>query len=572
LPSLPLIRPAEFTGDAARQAALWSVRKGLIPSVGAMRRRGTSFIIEDVVFPVERLAQGVGELQALFASYGYDDAIVFGHARDGNLHFVLTQAFDDPRDVARYDAFMRELAALVAGKHGGALKAEHGTGRNMAPFVAAEWGEAAYEIHRALKRLLDPRGLLNPGVVISDDPAAHVRHLKALPNVEAEVDACIECGFCERLCPSRDLTLTPRQRIVVRREMARLAGSEPDSPLLRELESDYDYDGLATCAADGLCATGCPVAIDTGLLVKRLRGNARSGAAGLAAEILAQRFAVVERTARLALRLARRFGPADLPRAARALPRTDRTADAAVYFPCCMTRVLGAPPARPDETSLASVVVEVARRAGTRLWIPEDVAGHCCGMPFGSKGFAAASRSAVRRTVDALWRWSDGGSRPIVVDSSPCSFTLRHARPELTAAGARRFDALSIADGIEFAHDVLLPRLRLVRAPGAVALHPVCSAVKMDLGPKLQRIAEACANDATVPIAAGCCGFAGDRGFTLPALTAAALAEEAAEIGRRDYIGFFSSSRSCEIGLTRATGKPYRSFWRLVAEASRGGC
>ncbi len=588
LPSLPLIRLAEFTEDAARQAALWRVRKGLIPSVGAVRRRGSSFIIEDVVFPVERLHQGVAELQALFAAYRYDDAIVFGHAKDGNLHFVLTQAFDDPRDVERYDGFMRALAALVAGRHGGALKAEHGTGRNMAPFVEAEWGAAAYAIHRALKRLVDPRGLLNPGVVVSDDPAAHVTHLKALPEVEAEVDACIECGFCERLCPSRDLTLTPRQRIVVRREMARLASHEPDSRQLRELEADYAYEGLDTCAADGLCATGCPVSIDTGKLVKRLRARAHSAVAQQAAQLVAERFALAERAARLALRLARGLNRAfgarlarsggrarlllELPRAARELPSTARSADAAVYFPCCLTRVLGAPADRPGEAPLASVVLEVARRAGVALWIPDDVAGHCCGMPFGSKGLAAAGAAAAGRTVDALWRWSGGGSRPIVVDASPCSFTLRHARPDLAPRRAERFDALRIADGVEFAHDVLLPRLSLVRAPGAVALHPVCSALKLDLGPKLERLAAACAERAEVPIAAGCCGFAGDRGFSVPELTAAALREEATEIGVRAYTAFVSSSRTCEIGLTRATGRPYRSFWYLLEEASRGGC
>ncbi len=215
LPSLPLLHPPDFTTDADRQAALWKVRKGLIPSVGAMRRRGTSFILEDVVFPIPHLAEGVSDLQELFERFGYDDAIVFGHAKDGNLHFVLIQAFDDPGDVERYDRFMHALAEVVVGRYDGALKAEHGTGRNMAPFVGSEWGPEAYALMQELKRLVDPDGLLNPGVILNDDPRAHVRHLKDLPTVEDEVDQCIECGFCERMCPSRELTLTPRQRIVV---------------------------------------------------------------------------------------------------------------------------------------------------------------------------------------------------------------------------------------------------------------------------------------------------------------------------------------------------------------------
>jgi D-lactate dehydrogenase len=278
------------------------VRKGLIPSVGAMRRRGTSFIIEDVVFPVESLADGVSELQALFAEHGYHDAIAFGHAKDGNLHFVLTQAFQDPSDVERYDLFMRALATLVAGRHGGALKAEHGTGRNMAPFVEAEWGRDGYEVMREIKRLVDPDGLLNPGVILNDDPRAHLNDLKSLPTVEPEIDPCIECGFCERMCPSRDLTLTPRQRIVVRREISRLREVDPSSRRLAELEADYRYSAVETCATDGMCATACPVDIDTGTLVKRLRRESHSETAHEIAATLVDRFALVERCGRAALR------------------------------------------------------------------------------------------------------------------------------------------------------------------------------------------------------------------------------------------------------------------------------
>jgi D-lactate dehydrogenase len=291
LPSLPLLHEPDFTRDADRQAALWRVRKGLIPSVGAMRRRGTSFILEDVVFPIPRLSDGVTDLQSLFAEFGYDDAIVFGHAKDGNLHFVLIQAFDDPADVERYDRFMRALSDVVVSRYDGALKAEHGTGRNMAPFVTSEWGDEAYAIMRDLKRLVDPDGLLNPGVILNDDPRAHVTHLKGLSTVEEEVDQCIECGFCERMCPSRDLTLTPRQRIVVRREMARLRAEEPGAAALRELEADYGYDSLDTCAADGMCALACPVGIDTGSLVKRLRSESHGRVAEECAARLAERIA-----------------------------------------------------------------------------------------------------------------------------------------------------------------------------------------------------------------------------------------------------------------------------------------
>jgi len=595
LPALPLAAPTDFTRDPDRQAALWRVRKGLIPSVGAMRARGTAFIIEDVVFPLATLAQGVGELQELLAEYGYRDAIVFGHAKDGNLHFVLTQTFARAEDIARYDGFMHALADLVAGRHGGALKAEHGTGRNMAPFVAAEWGGAALEIMHELKRLVDPDGLLNPGVILNDAADAHLTHLKDLPTIEGEVDQCIECGFCERMCPSRDLTLTPRQRIVVRREMARLRERDPGDPRLRELEQDYDYSGLDTCAADGLCALACPVGIDTGRLVKRLRHEAHSALRQEVAAQLARRFEWVERAARLALRTGHatravigdgntsrlvdaaravlgrglpRWDPA-LPHAARgALPATCRSNAAAVYFPSCVSRILGSPPGGNARRPLTRVIPRVAERAGHPVWIPESVGGCCCGMAFESKGYRRAFVVALERTIDVLWEASNAGALPIVVDSSPCAYTLKQGDPDLSPRSRERHARLRVLDGIEFAEDQLLPDLPRRRSIDRVLLHPVCSVRKMNLVGAFEAVARACASTVEIPLSAGCCGFAGDRGFRFPELSEAALRRQVDEAGGAEYGGYYSSSRTCEIGLERAMGKPFRSFWYLLDETT----
>ncbi len=267
-----LCAPAAFTSDAAAQARYWKVRKGLFPSVGAIRARGTAVVIEDVTFPVAGLADGVRKLRACFARHGYDDAVIFGHARDGNLHFTLTPDFSRAEEVARYDRFMRDLVDCVLGA-GGHLKAEHGTGRNMAPFVERQWGADAVRLMRRIKALLDPQGLLNPGVLLSDDPQAHLRHLKTLPAVDALVDQCIECGFCEPLCPSRDLTYSPRQRIAALRAIARggAAGTA--------VRAGWQERGLDSCAADGMCATACPVHIDTGALVRAERAAGRGALA-----------------------------------------------------------------------------------------------------------------------------------------------------------------------------------------------------------------------------------------------------------------------------------------------------
>jgi D-lactate dehydrogenase len=584
LPSLPLCSEPIFTRDPRSRAALWSIRKGLIASVGARRKRGTSMIIEDVAFPLEVLADGVRDLQALCAEHHYDDAIVFGHAKDGNLHFVLNQAFGTGRDVDRFDTFLHQLAQMVAVRYGGALKAEHSTGRNMAPFLETEWGADAVAVMRALKDLVDPDHLLNPGVILNDDPRAHITDLKALETVEEEVDPCIECGFCERLCPSRDLTLTPRQRIVVRREMARLRREDSRSPSLRELEGDYRYEALHTCAVDGLCATGCPVDIDTGALVKRLREESHPGWRHGVAMAAARHFSVTERVVRAALRAGRvlqkvvgrraasyltgPLGSGDLPRAAVRRPRADRPDDpAAIYFPCCVSRVLA--PA-DGERPLAEVITEVCAVAGAPVEIPAGVGDFCCGMPFGSKGYRRASMKSVSRLVAALLEWTDGGRLPVMMDTSPCAYTLKTCGPDLPADLRGPYEQLRILDGIQFALEFVVPNLTARHpASGGVVLHPVCSVVKMDLVDAMVAVVEPFAEDVVVPDAAGCCGFAGDRGFLLPELTRAATRLEADELEGRSFDGCYSSSRTCEIGMTRATSRPYRSFWYLLDEATR---
>ena len=291
---LPLLVPAGFSRDAQLQEQYWRIREGLFPTVGGVRQSGTTVIIEDVCFPIERLADAAVDLQQLFRKHRYDNAIIFGHAKDGNLHFVITQSFNDQAAIDQYAAFIEDMVALVVNRHGGALKAEHGTGRNMAPFVETEWGPEAAAIMRRLKALADPEGLLNPGVIIAADSRAHLRDLKSLPSIEPEADMCIECGYCEPVCPSRELTLTPRQRIVVRREMVRQEASAEPSPTLQSLSRDFRYSGLETCAGDGMCQTRCPVSIDTGALTKRLRARRHSPVSRWIARTAARHAGAVE--------------------------------------------------------------------------------------------------------------------------------------------------------------------------------------------------------------------------------------------------------------------------------------
>ena len=593
---LALLEPAGFTHDPLEQALLWKVRQGTFPSVGAARRSGTTVLIEDVAFPVERLADAAVDLTRLFARHGYPEAILFGHAKDGNLHFVITQSFNEKAEVDRYARLIDDVVALVVGKYDGALKAEHGTGRNMAPFVETEWGPEALDVMRRLKGLCDPDGILNPGVILNPDPSCHLKDVKPMPSVEEEVDKCIECGYCEPRCPSRELTVTPRQRIVLRREMTRLEQEGGSAPLLAALEAEFPYAVVDTCAVDGLCATACPVSIDTGQLTKRLRKASHPAWAREAALVVARRFAAVEPFLRAGLRAGHAVqallgaGPmtavtraarallrqpfpqwsAEMPRAAKAgRPATRREGAAAVYFPACISRTMGALPGERSETSLAEAFVAVAARAGAPVWVPDDVEGTCCGVPFSSKGYAEAHAFAAGRAIERFWAWSDGGRLPIVVDTSPCTHGLRTCRPVLSPEDRERFDRLTILDGVEFAHDTLLPRLAARRRAGPAALHPVCSLTKMGLGAKLEGIARFCSDDVTVPFSAGCCAFAGDRGFLHPELTASATRQEALEVKAKGCVEHVSSSRTCEIGMTRATGEVYRSYLFLLEEVTR---
>jgi len=567
LERLPRRSESVFTRDGATQATLWRVRKGIIPTIGAMRRRGSSCIIEDVVFPPERLAQGVAELQQLCRAHGYDDVAIFGHAKDGNLHFVLTQSFDEQREIDRYDRFMRALAQLVAVRHGGSLKAEHGTGRNMAPFLATEWGVSATQIMWEVKRLIDPDRLLNPGVMLNDDPRAHIRHLKRIPRVDETIDACIECGFCERVCPSRDLTLTPRQRIVVRRAMAQLE-REGDERAHAALEQAFEYDGIDSCATDGLCSLACPVGIDTGALIKKLRRRRRPALQRELARIAAGQIATVESLTRGALLLhgwLRRAGVDRarlLPAAATALHDGSDT-PSALLFVSCVTRVCSPDNSQP---SLPERICSAAARFGRPLRVVGS--GHCCGLAFSSKGLDEAATVSAEASVRHLHLKSDGGRLPVIVEASPCSQALKHCRPTLGRSVRDQFDRLRILDSVEFADELALGRPPLPSRLGSVVLHPTCSLHRMGLEQAMRRVAHACARNVIVPSSAGCCGFAGDRGFLVPELTAAATRQEAAELADDEHDGYYSSSRTCEFGLARATGRPYRHIWELIDEAS----
>jgi D-lactate dehydrogenase len=444
----------------------------------------------------------------------------------------------------------------------------------MAPYVEREWGEKATELMWRVKRLADPDGVLAPGVVLNRDPDAHLRNLKTMPEVEEEsASTCVECGFCEPACPSRHLTTTPRQRIVLRREIAR---QREGSPLRLALEEEYSYDGLETCAADGSCRLACPLGIDTGKLVKELREERHSPRAEALALRGAKSWGSVEKASRAAIRvggpLARRSKRgAGLPHPAPAgMPGTKRDGAAAVYVPSCTNRIFGRAKGEPGPASLAEALVAVSARAELPIWIPAEVAGSCCGLPWSSKGFSEAHRHKANEMVERLWRWSGEGELPVVIDAASCTHAVAEpGEGVLSEENAERLAALTILDSVAWAHDHLLPRLEISRKVGSATVHPTCATRQMGLAPRLRSLANALAEDVHVAPSATCCGFAGDRGFTHPELTAAATAPQARELAGREFDAHLSSNRTCEIGLTRATGAPYESIVFLLEQLSR---
>ena len=586
--TLPLAAAPRMSVDPAVRSSLWHTRKGLYTAVAGARPSGTTALLEDIAVPVSELAPVCEALTQMFERHGYEDSVIFGHAKDGNIHFLLNERFDDPVLLARYELFTAELVDLVL-EHGGTLKAEHGTGRMMAPFVSRQYGEELYEVMWEVKTLCDPTGMLNPGVLLSDDPRSYLTDLKQVPTIEKEVDRCVECGYCEPACPSKNLTLTPRQRIVLRREM-QVAEQAGDLALLAELHEDYEYDGVETCAVDGMCKTACPVDINTGDLVRRLRQEARNGLEKMAWNSLSTGWGLVSRVGGVAMSLARSMPSAlpiaatkvgrallgrdtvplyggDLPGGGSARPKAVPTTSESelVFFSACITTMFG--PAK-ESHGVSRAFLELCARADVRWSVPEDLSSMCCGTPWKSKGYSSGYERMSSRVLPALLVASDGGRIPIVCDAASCTEGLETMK-RLAVEAVGDYAALRFVDAIEFVHDRVLPKLTVSSPVSSLTVHTTCSTAQLGIDDAMVNIARRVADEVHLPIDSGCCAFAGDRGLLHPELTASATKAEATEVMAREYAAYASANRTCEIGMSRATGQSYRQLLEVLEEATR---
>ena len=618
--------PAEFTEDPTVYGKYWAIRSGIFPSVGGTRPVGTSCLIEDVAFPIESLPEATVKLQKLIADHGYDDACIYGHAFEGNYHFILNQSFADEHEVARYAEMMRDVAKLVVEEYDGSLKAEHGTGRNMAPFVKYEWGEKAYEVMKELKAIFDPDGLLNQGVIFNDDPDCFIKCLKPLPVLDYDFDSvpdgghylmdpslstaketieqvkrankCIECGFCEVNCMSCGLTLSSRMRIAVQREIRHLTATGSDPKRLATLRKQYKYYGDQTCATDGLCSTSCPMKINTGELTHLIRqmdmNNSKMGYK--VGEFAANHMAGIKSGLRVVLDVAhlghvtlgpklmsnvcRGMNKMGLPLWTTAMPKKKRQPKPSdltqfiieksipkheaqhsplkvVYFPSCINQTMGLSKKSPAKKPLVDEICELIHKAGYEVIFPEGMKKMCCGQIWESKGMLDIADRKSAELEAALWKASEEGKYPVLCAQSPCLHRMKKVMHKM-----------KLYEPAEFIMKFLVPRLDFHPIDRHIALHLTCSTREMGVADDLIALAKMCSTNVFLPEGVGCCGFAGDRGFTFPELNRYGLRKLRPQIEANHIEVGYSNSRTCEIGLETNTGIPYMSIVYLVNECT----
>ena len=574
---------AAFVSDPAEAAKYWAIRAGIFPTVGGMRKEGTTCLIEDIAFHIEDLSQATADLSALLQRHGYKDSCIYGHALEGNFHFIINQSFETAEDIARYDAMIRDVVQLVVDKYDGSLKAEHGTGRNMAAFVEREWGPEAYSVMKRIKAAFDPEGILNPGVIFNDDPACYLKNFKALPvltplhedarEAYKSINKCIECGFCEVNCVSCGFTLSSRTRIVVRREISRRkAAGEP----WESLEKAYRFQGEQTCAADGLCSTSCPMGINVADLTHQLRREHISKTEKGLWSWAADHFRGTKNALRFTLGtahaahtvlgdtimsgLGKGLHGLGLPLWTTATPkayrvRKTRTAESekkVVYFPSCLNQMMGTAP-KDIERPLVEETVALLAKAGWSVVFPQNMDSLCCGEIWESKGDPETAERKLRELELALLDASRNGLYPVLCDQSPCLHRMR-----------KYFKTLKPYEPAEFIWTFLKDDLVFHPTAEPVSVHVTCSTRLMGLSDTIVQLAKLCSSNVVVPEGTGCCAFAGDKGMTTPELNAYALRKLRPQLLEKGVQEGFSNSRTCEIGLSLHGGVPYRSIVYLV--------
>ena len=569
LKDIPTAIPSLYSQDPKEYDSWWAIRKGILPIVGGQRRKGTTVITEDVCFQIEDFTKGIEMLTELFYKYDFvDGGVIFGHALSGNVHFNITPDFSDPKDTKNFGDLVKEMSERVSG-FGGSLKAEHGTGRMVAPFIEMEWGKKAYEINRRIKAIFDPERILNPDVIITDDPDVYKKNLKAQCAIDDAFTICMECGFCEKHCPSRNLTLTPRQRIALLRETKRLE-DEGNYALAAELRKGYEYYGIETCAACSMCKGLCPLSIDTAQialsmrridppapeLAKKIYNNfsttiemCRAGVSleGIAGSIITQK-AISKITEGLhGVTGITPYVPKTTPKANRYKLRNrikPTNFEKVVYFSTCANRAFKPNQGYDDDRSLQQVVESLCNKAHIDIIYPQHIENLCCGLSF--ENYDDVHERAVKDLHDALMKASQNGKYPIVIDHSAC---FNHA--------FKHMPDLEINDISEFLCKYVVPHLDIEKCDERVIVHKQCKIKSLGKSQYIEDLARLCTDHVFNIKSFACDGFAGQKGFFTPELNKSATKDLAGEIAEYGATLGVSSSSTCEIGLGESGGIPF---------------
>ena len=581
LKDIPTAIPSLYSQDPKEYDSWWAIRKGILPIVGGQRRKGTTVITEDVCFQIEDFTKGIEMLTELFHKYDFvDGGVIFGHALSGNVHFNITPDFSDPKDTKNFGDLVKEMSERVSG-FGGSLKAEHGTGRMVAPFVEMEWGRKAYEINRRIKAIFDPERILNPDVIITDDPDVYKKNLKAQCVIDDAFTICMECGFCEKHCPSRNLTLTPRQRIALLRETKRLE-NEGNFTLASELRKGYEYFGVDTCAACSMCKGLCPLSIDTAQialsmrridppapeLAKKIYDNfsttlqmCRAGVSleGIAGSIITQK-AISKITEGLhGVTGVTPYVPKTTPKANRYKLKNrikPTNFEKVVYFSTCANRAFKPNQGYDDDRSLQQVVESLCNKAHIDIIYPKHIENLCCGLSF--ENYDDVHERAVKDLHDALMKASQNGKYPIVIDHSAC---FNHA--------FKHMPDLEINDISEFLCKYVVPHLDIEKCDERVIVHKQCKIKSLNKSQYIEDLARLCTDHVFNIKSFACDGFAGQKGFFTPELNKCATKDLAAEIAEYGATLGVSSSSTCEIGLGENGGIPFIGVAFLLDRCSK---
>lgn len=561
----------------------WKVRKALLPICAKQREAKSTIITEDVCFTMQTFEEGINEISMLFKKHNFN-GIIFGHALSFNVHFIISVVLDDEKSSKNFANFIDDLAAMVC-KLDGSIKAEHGTGRMMAPFVEMEWGKKAYEINKKIKNIFDSKNLFNPDVIISDDRQIHLKNLKPSHEIDEYLQYCMECGFCEKVCPSKNLSLSPRQRIAVKKEIARLkqlnTKNKEEQEQLEQLLKDYEYYAINTCAQCSMCASACPLEINSANIADEYKNSHSKGL--FLANKIAQNLKTTSFYTKKALKVVNWLNKKDfLSQASIAFNAIFKTAilptnmlnandyklnskdynftNNVVYFSSCLNRLFKI----EKNKSIQEVFENLCKKAKINCIYPEDIEELCCSKAFKDYSLKKDMFDIAKKSLTSLLKASKDGRIIIVSDHSACSAQMLDNLKKYP-----EFKKLKIMDMQSYIVKHILHKLKIRAIDENIGIYSVCASKKNNWTSDIKTIAKSCTKaNIYEHTNTFCCAFAGNKGFIRPELNKSALEDFTEYFSTKKVKKIYSTSSTCELGISFNTNIKCENIIYLLDELS----